>query len=69
MFDNIPALAAASAAIPEDELEHFLSRPPVQLPDGNAIGWWLANQAIYPRLHQMAINYLTAPGMSSSLLT
>lgn len=65
MFDDLPALSAPSSLELRDELDQYLSADPEQV--GNTgkdvILWWYERQGVYPRLHRMALDYLTIPGM------
>jgi hypothetical protein len=66
MFDNLPALSAPSSSELRDELDRYLSADPEQV-GGNAakdvLIWWYERRGMYPRLHRMALDYLTIPGM------
>jgi len=42
------------------ELDSYLST--------NPLAWWYEHKHIYPCFHWMALDYLSIPGMSSSLL-
>ena len=65
MFDNLPALAPSTLEL-RDELEVYLLSDPEQV-GGNTskevITWWYERWGVYPRLHRMALDYLTIPGM------
>jgi hAT family C-terminal dimerisation region len=65
MFDNLPALSALSTLELRDELDTYLSADPEQV-GGNTskevISWWYERRGAYPRLHRMALDYLTIPG-------
>jgi hAT family C-terminal dimerisation region len=43
-----------------DELDRYLSTDPEHVTD--AIAWWYEKRTVYPRLHRMALDYLTIPG-------
>ena len=43
-----------------DELNHYLCTDPEHVTD--AFVWWYSKWFIYPRLHHMALDYLTIPG-------
>jgi len=43
-----------------DELDRYLSTDPEQVND--VCKWWYERKEIYPRLHRMALDYLTIPG-------
>jgi hAT family protein len=66
MFDNLPSLSAPSSLELRDELDQYLSTDPEQV-GGNTgkdvITWWYERRGVYPRLHRMALDYLTIPGM------
>jgi hypothetical protein len=65
MFDNLPALSAPSMMELRDELDIYLSADPEQV-GGNTskevVAWWHERRGVYPRLHRMALDYLTIPG-------
>lgn len=61
MFDGLAALIAPAQAELRDELECYLSTDPEHVTD--VIEWWYKKRSVYPRLHRMALNYLTIPGM------
>jgi len=42
------------------ELDNFLSTDPEHVTD--ALAWWYKNRDVYPRLHRMALDYLSIPG-------
>jgi len=60
MFDDLPALSAPAASELRDELDRYLSTDPEQVTD--VCQWWYERKAEYPRLHRMALDYLTIPG-------
>ena len=60
IFDELPALSAPAKADLRDELDRYLSTDPEHVTD--AIAWWYKKQSAYPRLHHMALDYLTIPG-------
>ena len=61
IFDDLPALSAPLKSDLHDELNRYLSMDPEHVTD--AITWWHEKRSIYPRLHRMALDYLTIPGM------
>ena len=65
IFDDLPALSAPSKADLRDELDTYLSTDPEHVT--NAIAWWYEKRYVYPRLHRMALDYLTIPGESFNL--
>ena len=60
IFDDLPALSAPRKADLRDELDCYLSTDPEHVTD--AIAWWYKKRYTYPRLHRMALDYLTIPG-------
>ena len=60
IFDDLPALSAPSKSDLRDELDHYLSTDPDHVTD--TISWWYEKRFVYPRLHRMALDYLTIPG-------
>ena len=60
IFDDLPALSAPSKSDLRDELNRYLSTDPEHVT--NAISWWYKKRFVYPRLHRMALDYLTIPG-------
>jgi hypothetical protein len=67
MFDNLPTLAAPRAANLRDELARYLSTDPEQVKD--VLHWWTERKVTYPRLSQMALDYLSIPGNCFFFLT
>ena len=61
MFDALPALAAPTSLELRDELERYLSTDPEHVTD--VCAWWHEHRLAYSRLHRMALDYLTIPGM------
>ena len=53
-------MSAPSKSDLRDELDRFLSTDPEHVTD--AIGWWYEKRHVYPRLHRMALDFLTIPG-------
>jgi len=62
LFDDLPALKPPAATELRDELNRYLSTDQEHVTD--AIVWWHERKTTYPRLHCMALDYLTIPGMS-----
>jgi hypothetical protein len=60
IFDDLPALSTPSKSDLRDELDCYLSTDPEHVTD--PIAWWTEKRSIYPRLHHMALDYLTIPG-------
>lgn len=56
----MPALAPPKSSELGNELERYLSADIEDVRD--AVAWWHAHQAVYPRLSRMALDYLTIPG-------
>lgn len=50
-----------------DELDAYLAEPCEAMDDQDILKWWLKKKDTYPRLHLMALSYLTAPGTYSPL--
>ena len=48
------------------ELDNFLSTDPENVTD--ALAWWYAHKDEYPRLHRMALDYLSIPGKFDYML-
>ena len=61
MFNNLPALSALASTELSSELERYLSTDPEHV--SNVLVWWYERRAVYPRLHRMALDYLTIPGV------
>lgn len=55
MFDELPEYPEL-----EDELDRYLSTDVERVTD--PLKWWYDRRSSYPRLHRMAMNYLTIPG-------
>lgn len=67
IFDNLPALKKPSKSKALlDELRLYLSTPPeiTDLP----LRWWYEKRQTFPRLHRMALDYLSIPGMFVNLM-
>jgi hypothetical protein len=62
IFDDLPALTAPKTTELRDELARYLSTDPELVKD--VLLWWHEHKATYPRLSQMALDYLTIPGES-----
>lgn len=60
IFDELPALSAPLKSDLCDELDRYLSTDPEHVTD--ALSWWYEKRSVYPRLHHMALDYLTIPG-------
>ena len=60
IFDDLPALSAPLKTDLRDELDTYLSTDPEHVTD--SIAWWYEKRYVYPRLHRMALDYLTVPG-------
>ena len=63
IFDELPSLAPVTPTT-KNELERYLQTPVKNVK--NALEWWVKNQAVYPHLSWMALDYLSIPGMSSN---
>ena len=61
IFDSLPALNTPAASELRDELDRYLSTDPEQVND--VFKWWYEQRGTYPRLHHMALDYLTIPVM------
>ena len=44
------------------EIQEYLSHPVENVKD--PLRWWVDNKTVYPRLHRMALEYLSVPGKS-----
>ena len=62
IFDNLPALQPPKPSELRSELDCYLSTDPEHVTD--ALAWWYEHKHVYPRLHRMALDYLSIPGMS-----
>jgi hAT family C-terminal dimerisation region len=61
IFDNLPALSAPKKTTLRDDLDRYLSTDPKDVTD--SLQWWYEHKHTYPRLHRMALDYLSIPGM------
>jgi len=59
-FDNLPALSVPGLKELHDKLDHYLSTDPEHVSD--VLMWWHEHCALFPRLSQMALDYLSIPG-------
>ncbi|KDR67829.1 hypothetical protein GALMADRAFT_146839 [Galerina marginata CBS 339.88] len=62
MFDALPALTAPPPTELHSELERYLNTDIEDVTD--PIRWWYVRKTTYPRLHRMALDYLTIPATS-----
>ncbi|KDR66669.1 hypothetical protein GALMADRAFT_1141875 [Galerina marginata CBS 339.88] len=62
MFDALPALTAPPPTELHSELERYLNTDIEDVTD--PIRWWYERKTTYPRLHRMALDYLTIPATS-----
>ncbi|KIL60459.1 hypothetical protein M378DRAFT_83694, partial [Amanita muscaria Koide BX008] len=64
IFDHLPALAAPEqmAISTHDELVRYLAADVEHTPD--VLAWWHEHRTTYPRLSQMAFDYLSIPATS-----
>jgi hypothetical protein len=63
---GIKSIGSSSAPLNKElrsELAEYLSTEPENVKD--PLLWWVEMRAVYPRLSQMARNYLSIPGMST----
>jgi len=67
IFDDLPALRPPKAATHRDELAKYLSTDR-KLHVNDGLLWWHERKHIYPRLSQMALDYLSIPGKPSFLI-
>src|SRR5277367_3162115 len=64
ILDNLPSLQAPRPAELRGELDRYLSTDPEHVTD--ALAWWYEHKHVYPRLHRMALDYLSIPGTLSN---
>ena len=64
IFDNLPALQALKPSELRGELDRYLATDPVNVSD--ALAWWHEQRHVFPRLHRMALDYLSIPGTGLS---
>ena len=62
IFNHMPALAPPRVTDLRDELDRYLSSDVEHVTD--AIAWWHEHRGSFPRVSQMALDYLTIPGTS-----
>jgi hypothetical protein len=65
MFDdntNIPVARTGSSRICRNELDEYLQLPVKNVKD--LLKWWVNNCKVYPNLSQMALDYLSIPGVA-----
>ena len=63
MFDKLAKQSRKRAKSTFDELQMYLSSDTEDI-SVNAIQWWQEKKKTYPRLHRMALDYLSIPGTS-----
>ena len=56
----MPSLSAPASSELHDKLDRYLTSNPEQVTD--VCQWWYERRVAYPRLHRMALDYLTIPG-------
>ncbi len=61
VFDNLPALAAPCPSELHSELDSYLDSDAEAI--SNVLLWWNGQLTTYPHLAQMALDYLSIPGM------
>ena len=64
IFDNLPSLQAPRPAELRSELDKYLDSDLEHVTD--ALAWWYEHKYVYPRLHRMALDYLSIPGVFSN---
>ncbi|OJA12484.1 hypothetical protein AZE42_08790 [Rhizopogon vesiculosus] len=67
IFDSIPTLVPPKSTDLGNEVDRYLSAD-VENVTTNAIAWWHECRASYPRLPQLAMDYLTIPESTCALL-
>jgi hypothetical protein len=55
-------LSAPATTELRDELDQYLSMDPEHVSAKDVFSWWYERRGAYPRLHRMALDYLTIPG-------
>ncbi|KDR83009.1 hypothetical protein GALMADRAFT_134522 [Galerina marginata CBS 339.88] len=66
IFDNLPALKKPpKSKVLLDELRLYLSAPPETT--HLSLRWWFEKRQTYPRLHRMALDYLSIPATSTDV--
>jgi hAT family C-terminal dimerisation region len=63
IFSDLPSLSGPVASKLKDEVKQYLKCPVENIK--NALAWWVKNQAVYPHLSWMTLDYLSIPGMCS----
>ena len=58
LFGDLSVTTAPRAS----EIQEYLSHPVENVKD--LLRWWVDNKTVYPRLHRMALDYLSVPGKS-----
>ena len=66
MRTQMGGLGSFRAGDVRDELDEWLAQPLV--PTEDPLRWWIANQNLYPRLSQMAIDVHATPGKLMHIL-
>ena len=64
IFNNLLSLQAPRPAELHSELDRYLGTDPEHVTD--ALAWWYEHKHVYPCLYQMALDYLSIPGMFSN---
>ena len=66
MFNTLLKPSTSSSSVC-DEIDRYLATDTEAVDD--ALLWWWERRSMYPSLSQMALDYLSIPGMSVSYLT
>jgi hypothetical protein len=67
LFANEESDSEEEERLPRDELESYLATSTVKNVQ-DALVWWHEHAHVYPRLSQMATDYLTIPGKYNLLI-
>jgi hypothetical protein len=68
VFDSLPSLSTFKVTQPADELTRYLNDEIENINVSDGLKWWEGKQQTYPRLSQMAKDYLSIPGESCFVL-
>jgi len=63
-FTSFGNLSVTTSPRP-NEIQEYLSHPVENVKD--ALKWWVENKYVYPKLHRMALDYLSIPATSTSV--
>jgi hypothetical protein len=68
VYDNLPTLSMFKPAKLDDEITRYLKADIENINVSDGLKWWAGQRQTYPCLSRMALDYLSIPGMCSTLI-